>query len=404
VTAINGVDFRLGASDSLPIMSEHPSHIGCGHTVGWETTPGPEYSIRNPTNGYVWVMRNYYEGDECKVSARGWVPFSALDCKQDGAGNWQPNGTPPPAPSCTYPPPPPPPPVPPNPDVVMGDVRSNAGPMYQVQAGYQPHYIGDGGWNQCPAGYTYVGQAFHQNGFWLCARNDLVTRTFLVGDVTADVGNFYRVTNGAVTHLGNAGWNYCPSGVFLGRDFHSNGFWICELPPDPPNPEVVIGDVRSDAGPMYEVQAGYQPFYIGDGGWNQCPSGYSYDGNVFHSNGFWLCPRSDLMSRAFYVGDVTNDAGPFYRVYNGAATYLGDAGWNTCNGGTLVGTDFHPNGFWICMSVCGDGVLDGAEQCDDGNVTNGDCCSYNCQFEPAGNLCGGGCDTPFRCDGAGTCR
>src|SRR5437764_20391 len=32
---------------------------------------------------------------------------------------------------------------------------------------------------------------------------------------------------------------------------------------------------------------------------------------------------------------------------------------------------------------CGDGVLDPGEQCDDGNVQDGDCCSSTCRFEPA---------------------
>ena len=35
----------------------------------------------------------------------------------------------------------------------------------------------------------------------------------------------------------------------------------------------------------------------------------------------------------------------------------------------------------IAGAVCGNGVLDPGEQCDDGNVTNGDCCSANCQIE-----------------------
>lgn len=53
--------------------------------------------------------------------------------------------------------------------------------------------------------------------------------------------------------------------------------------------------------------------------------------------------------------------------------------------------------------VCGDGVVEGTEQCDDGNTASGDCCSSSCQFEPAGS----GCDndsnvcTVGQCDGSG---
>ncbi len=55
--------------------------------------------------------------------------------------------------------------------------------------------------------------------------------------------------------------------------------------------------------------------------------------------------------------------------------------------------------------ICGDGVLDPLEQCDDGNVVDGDCCSSTCQFEASGNNCsdGNACTQTDQCDGAGTC-
>src|SRR5436853_38308 len=52
---------------------------------------------------------------------------------------------------------------------------------------------------------------------------------------------------------------------------------------------------------------------------------------------------------------------------------------------------------------CGDGVLDPGEQCDDGNVLDGDCCSSACRFEPATTLCrpaAGACDVAEFCTGA----
>ncbi len=52
--------------------------------------------------------------------------------------------------------------------------------------------------------------------------------------------------------------------------------------------------------------------------------------------------------------------------------------------------------------LCGDGVVEGEETCDDGNALDGDCCSSECQIEPAGTLCRaeyGFCDVEEVCDG-----
>lgn len=54
---------------------------------------------------------------------------------------------------------------------------------------------------------------------------------------------------------------------------------------------------------------------------------------------------------------------------------------------------------------CGNGVVNAGEQCDDGNETNGDCCSGICQFEPVGALCapdGNPCTNDV-CNGGGSC-
>ena len=57
------------------------------------------------------------------------------------------------------------------------------------------------------------------------------------------------------------------------------------------------------------------------------------------------------------------------------------------------------------LSVCGNGVLDAGEDCDDGNTVDGDCCSSLCFFEVAGSLCSddGNVCTDNLCDGAGAC-
>ena len=54
---------------------------------------------------------------------------------------------------------------------------------------------------------------------------------------------------------------------------------------------------------------------------------------------------------------------------------------------------------------CGDGVLDGNELCDDGNILDGDCCDANCGYESNGSACaddGNQCTADI-CDGEGTC-
>jgi len=57
------------------------------------------------------------------------------------------------------------------------------------------------------------------------------------------------------------------------------------------------------------------------------------------------------------------------------------------------------------MSGCGNGLLEAHEQCDDGNVVNGDCCSRTCKLEAAGSDCDDGmwCTTGDVCDATGTC-
>jgi hypothetical protein len=51
-------------------------------------------------------------------------------------------------------------------------------------------------------------------------------------------------------------------------------------------------------------------------------------------------------------------------------------------------------------AVCGDGVVDAGEECEDNGGPNDDCCT-NCQFEPLGTPCDGGEGT---CDANGNCE
>jgi len=77
-------------------------------------------------------------------------------------------------------------------------------------------------------------------------------------------------------------------------------------------------------------------------------------------------------------------------------TGLAAGGVQTDKFGTLIGA---------IAPICGNGVLDPTEQCDDGNTVAGDCCSPTCTFEPAGQVCDDGnvCTVNSTCDGAGVC-
>jgi hypothetical protein len=49
---------------------------------------------------------------------------------------------------------------------------------------------------ECPEGTTEVGRDFQSNGVWLCVRADLAGRVFHIGNVNADAGTPYRVQGG----------------------------------------------------------------------------------------------------------------------------------------------------------------------------------------------------------------
>jgi len=56
-------------------------------------------------------------------------------------------------------------------------------------------------------------------------------------------------------------------------------------------------------------------------------------------------------------------------------------------------------------AVCGNGIVEAGEQCDDGNTLDGDCCSSTCQNEPSGQPCpdDGNVCTDDVCDASGAC-
>mgnify|MGYP000623572971 CR=1 FL=1 len=94
--------------------------------------------------------------------------------------------------------------------------------------------------------------------------------------------------------------------------------------------------------------------------------------------------------------EVTPDAGP--RCGNGVVE-LAEA----CDDGNPVEGDGCDSN--CTVTGCGNRIVTGAEQCDDGGTAGGDCCSGACQFEAGGSLCddADACTNADACDGAGAC-
>jgi hypothetical protein len=109
----------------------------------------------------------------------------------------------------------------------FGTVRNDAGWLDVVDSSFGTQRLHVAGWHYCPEGTTEAGQDFQSNGFWFCARSDLVSRTFYVGNVVSDAGILYKLQGGQTTLVGAASWDTCPAGTLLGHRLASDGFWVC---------------------------------------------------------------------------------------------------------------------------------------------------------------------------------
>jgi cysteine-rich repeat protein len=80
-------------------------------------------------------------------------------------------------------------------------------------------------------------------------------------------------------------------------------------------------------------------------------------------------------------------------------------GWRCGRTDFLQGTNTHERVILHAFAACGNGLTEGGEQCDDGNLVAGDCCDATCQFEAAATACddGDACTEGDVCDGAGAC-
>ena len=231
-------------------------------------------------------------------------------------------------------------------EAYVGIVRGSVGALYETDSNApnaQALRMRDAPWNYCPPGYTNVGTFFDSNGFWVCARNDLAKRSFNVGNTGS--GDYYRVVGGNAKRIGNQSWYTCEtSSTLVAKNLATDGFWLCMHSHDP---EVYVGRVRGNVRHLHVIDTHAWDQEVGTGNWDVCPSGYSLKGNLMDANGFWLCPRSDLLSRTYNVGNVVNNTGNFYRL--SPTTSLGTTTWYTCETGrTFLGTFYDPNGMWVC--------------------------------------------------------
>ena len=95
---------------------------------------------------------------------------------------------------------------------------------------------------------------------------------------------------------------------------------------------------------------------------------------------------------------------------------VGAFGSFAVHGMAIAGTDLYVGGYFATAGAksssriavwhtCGNGIVEGGEQCDDGGTANGDCCSAGCQYELGGGGCAddGNACTNDQCDGSGGC-
>jgi cysteine-rich repeat protein/parallel beta-helix repeat protein len=96
-------------------------------------------------------------------------------------------------------------------------------------------------------------------------------------------------------------------------------------------------------------------------------------------------PRTDIGADELGCGNGTTDPG------------------EQCDDGNLVDGDGCDHN--CTVTACGNGIVSAGEQCDDGNPDAGDCCSPSCQFESSGAACDDGdlCTNGDACNGAGAC-
>lgn len=109
-------------------------------------------------------------------------------------------------------------------------------------------------------------------------------------------------------------------------------------------------------------------------------------------------PAVDAGDPAFVPGIDERDLDGAARV-NGPRVDVGADEATICGNGVVEGAEVCDDGDLVdgdgcdhnCTpTACGNGVLTAGEACDDGNLAAGDCCGPTCQYEPTGAACDDG--------------
>ncbi len=137
-----------------------------------------------------------------------------------------------------------------------------------------------------------------------------------------------------------------------------------------------------------------------------CSGAVSLGHNLIQSPSDCTTVSSDLLGQDPNLGPLQSNGGPtFTRALLSGSPAIDAA--DACTTPDQRGTS-RPQGAACDIGAyefaCGNGAMDLGESCDDGNTLDGDCCSANCQLDPAGSLCtdGNACTTEA-CDGEGVC-
>ena len=118
--------------------------------------------------------------------------------------------------------------------------------------------------------------------------------------------------------------------------------------------------------------------------------------SLLSSGDTWNCSLADFDVDGYTEGVYQ----PFSFSNNNQTLY--NLTCDSCPGTTNAGRDTDGDGYDnSCDAICGDGFVDGDEECDDANTMDGDGCDSHCKLEvPAGAEAGGGAAAPGGAGGA----
>ncbi len=212
---------------------------------------------------------------------------------------------------------------------------------------------------------------------------------------------------GETIDLGNGSGNDAPEMRWLfGEDVPGFGIgaWQFLNMMDPP----MFGHPGKLSDPQLVCSG--SPYDFGDTHTNNGVPNHAYalmvDGgtyNGFTITGIGLTKAGKIEYRALtqYLGVFSNFQDNYDALRQACADLIGTAGITAtdCDEAQKALDAVEMNDPWPCLDYCGNGIVWGGEQCDDGNNSNGDCCSWNCEFETPGSPCNDG----LFCDGTDTC-